>query len=582
MQKHIFSLFWHSAMKYPVKTLVAIFSSATAIIASSFIGPLIIAQLLNQLQAGSISLASSWPLIGLFALVQIFGEIIGFRIALVTSWLMVISAQKDLMSKIFNALTNQSLSFHANRFGGSIVSQSNKLIGSFERFWDMIIWQLIHVIVSLVAAVTIMSFLFWQYAIILAVTSIVFIVAAFFGSRFLLPFNRDEATASNNNTAYVADTVTNITTVKAYSHEKLELNNFISRTDDWREKSKAVLHGFTLVTTGYSSIIVIFNVLAIILAIWSSENNLIPVGTIYLMLTYTLTVGRQLWEVNGIMRNYYRIIGDAHDMTEILSLEPTVVDNSNQKLLVKSGMVDFKKVHFSHDGNDRAIFNDFTLSISGGERIGLVGHSGSGKTTLTKLLLRFVDIESGSITVDGQNIADVSQHSLRQSIAYVPQEPMLFHRSLRENIAYGKPDASEEEIVKAAREANAIEFINTLPQGFDTMVGERGVKLSGGQRQRIAIARAILKDAPILILDEATSALDSESEKLIQEALDKLMKKRTSIVIAHRLSTVSKLDQIIVLSNGTIVEKGTHDELISKNSTYADLWSHQSGGFIKE
>ena len=223
-----------------------------------------------------------------------------------------------------------------------------------------------------------------------------------------------------------------------------------------------------------------------------------------------------------------------------------------------------------------------SLSIAGGERIGLAGLSGGGKTTLTKLLLRFADSNKGTITIDGQDITKVSQHSLRENIAYVPQEPYLFHRSLRENIAYGRQDATDQEIYTAIDQANARDFVDTLPDGLNTVVGERGVKLSGGQRQRIAIARAILKDAPILILDEATSALDSESEKLIQDALETLMSNKTSIVVAHRLSTIARLDRIIVLENGKIIEDGSHGKLLKEQGVYAKLWSHQSGGFIEE
>jgi ATP-binding cassette subfamily B protein len=242
-----------------------------------------------------------------------------------------------------------------------------------------------------------------------------------------------------------------------------------------------------------------------------------------------------------------------------------------------------KGVSFAHDnGKGEHVFDKFNLTVPAGQRVGLVGHSGSGKTTLTRLLLRFSDIDAGKIAIDGQDIAKVTQRSLREAIAYVPQEPMLFHRSLRENIAYGKPNASEEEIRRAAQQANALQFIESLPEGFDTTVGERGVKLSGGQRQRIAIARAILKNAPILVLDEATSALDSESEKLIQESLAELMKGRTSIVIAHRLSTIAKLDRIVVLDKGRIAEDGTHTELIKQGGVYSSLWAHQSGGFIEE
>jgi ATP-binding cassette subfamily B protein len=249
---------------------------------------------------------------------------------------------------------------------------------------------------------------------------------------------------------------------------------------------------------------------------------------------------------------------------------------------ISKGEIILKDMTFTHPENNDALFHKTNLVIAPGEKIGLVGHSGSGKTSLTKLLLRFHDLDDGEILIDGQNIAHITQDDLRRSIAYVPQEPVLFHRTIRENIAYGRPDASDTEVHAAARKANAHEFIEKLPAGYDTLVGERGVKLSGGQRQRIVIARAVLKDAPILILDEATSALDSESEVLIQSALWELMKGRTAIVIAHRLSTIQKMDRIVVLQDGAIIEQGSHAELVKQSGTYAGLWAHQSGGFIEE
>lgn len=582
MQKQIISLLWRTAMRYPARTLLAVFGSAATTVIGSFYGPYIISQILDQLQGGSISLNGSMPLIIVYVVTQIYGQIIGWRLNLFFAWTMETAAQRDLYRRIFSSLTQQSLTFHSDRFGGALVSQTTKMIGAFERFWDTIIFQIIPSLASVIGATIILSFVFWQYAVFLFALSIVFTVTVVVGSRFLRVRNKEEAQASTATNAYVADAVTNVMTIKSHGHEEKELDALVEKAEFWRQKSLATMRGFLTVSSGYSFLITILNVVALVGAIWASEHNVISIGAVYLAITYTFTVGRQLWEMNSIMRNYNRIMGDAHDMTEILALKPSVTDKSTAELKVKKGAIEFKGVGFAHDGSNERLFDDFSVAIKPGERVGLVGHSGSGKTTLTKLLLRFADIEAGKITIDGQDISEVSQDSLRRSIAYVPQEPMLFHRSLRENIAYGKPGASDEEILNAAQQANALEFVNKMPEGLDTMVGERGVKLSGGQRQRIAIARAILKDAPILVLDEATSALDSESEKLIQDALEKLMKGRTSIVIAHRLSTIAKLDRIIVLEDGSIREQDTHENLLKQKGIYAGLWSHQSGGFIEE
>jgi len=288
-----------------------------------------------------------------------------------------------------------------------------------------------------------------------------------------------------------------------------------------------------------------------------------------------------VWTINHILRNINTSFGDAKEMVKILDLPYIVDDKTDKPLKVSDAKIEFSHVSFNHEKQHDKLFEDFNLEIAPGKSVGLVGVSGSGKTTLTKLLLRFDDVKKGAIYIDGQDIRDVTQGSLRSAIAYVPQESSLFHRSIFENIAYGRPDATDEEVYEAARLANADEFIAELPDGYDTMVGERGVKLSGGQRQRIAIARAILKDAPILVLDEATSALDSESEAAIQGALANLMEGRTTIVVAHRLSTIAGLDEIVVLRDGKIVEQGSHKKLLSKNGEYAKLWNRQSGAFLK-
>ena len=281
------------------------------------------------------------------------------------------------------------------------------------------------------------------------------------------------------------------------------------------------------------------------------------------------------------MTRLSKSFSNASEMVEIIDSPIDISDPKDPEVLkMKEGQIIFDHVVFAYKQGS-GILNDFNLNIEAGERIGVVGTSGAGKSTITKLILRFSDVNLGSIKIDGQDIRNVTQDDLRSMIAYVPQDPILFHRTLKENIAYGKPDASDEDIIEASKRAHAHEFIQGLPQGYDTLVGERGIKLSGGERQRVAIARAMLKNAPILILDEATSSLDSVSETHIKYALDALMQGRTTIVIAHRLSTIEKMDRIIVMEKGEIVEQGSHGELIKRKGIYHNFWSHQYGGFIK-
>ncbi|MBR2600739.1 ATP-binding cassette domain-containing protein [Candidatus Saccharibacteria bacterium] len=327
----------------------------------------------------------------------------------------------------------------------------------------------------------------------------------------------------------------------------------------------------------------LINIVIVLFMLYGRNSFGLSISTLVLIINYSSSIMRDMWDIHSVFKTMNRIFGDAYEMTEILDMKDDVVDEPGCKALkVTKSAIDFKGITFKHHDARTALFKDFSLEVKPGERVGLVGVSGSGKTTLTKLLLRFADVNEGEIDIDGQNIRYVTQKTLREAIAYVPQETSLFHRTIAENIAYGRPDASQKEIERAAKLANADEFIKELPNGYDTLVGERGVKLSGGQRQRVAIARAILKDAPILVLDEATSALDSESEALIQGALSELMKGRTCIVIAHRLSTVAHLDRIVVLEKGKIVEQGTHRQLLNAGGSYSKLWSRQSGAFLDE
>ena len=583
--KEILRLFWQVSVPYRRRRNLAIFFAITTIVISIFVGPLVIAELLTIIQHNQLQTANNlWTLIILYGVSELCSTVIGWRLVLYLVWTFETALQRDLHSRCFSKLTNQTMFFHANKFGGSLVSQTNKLNGAVERFWDTIFWSILPLVISLAGSIIILSTLIWQYALFLFIFSIIFSIAVYFGSRPMAKLSEKEAKASNKVSGQLADMVSNILAVKSSGAESLEQKRFSKTVGSWRSASLGTMRGFLKVSTVYSTINTIIKIGAIAFAVYAAQHNLVSVASVYLIITYTGSVAHELWNMNGIMRSYNRIIGDAHEMVEILKTPTTLVDRSDKKLKIKRGGIVMDNVTFTHDeGQGDTLFHDFSLNIQPGEKIGLVGSSGSGKTTLTKLLLRFADIDSGKITIDSQDIAEVTQVSLRQQIAYVPQEPLLFHRSVRENIAYSRPDATDAEIEKAAKKAGAYDFIVKLQDGFDTLVGERGVKLSGGQRQRIAIARAILKDAPILVLDEATSALDSESEALIQKSLETLMKNRTSIVIAHRLSTIAKLDRIIVLENGCIVEDGSHDQLLAKKrGVYAKLWARQSGGFIEE
>lgn len=579
--KTTLQLLWQASRPYKWRRNLALITATLTLAVGTIVGPLIIAQLLDMIQHGQLQTGSVWTLVILYSLSQLWSEIIGWRIVLYLMWTLETIMQRDIANKVFAKLSGETVFFHSNKFGGSLVSQNSKLSGCVERFWDELVWAVLPLVISLTGSIVILSILLWQYALFLSVFSIIFGVAVFFGSRPMAKLSRREAEASNKVSGNLADMVSNVLAVKSSGAEKIEQQRFDTTNRAWRKASLATMRGFLTVSSVYSTINTSIRIGAIVFAIYAAQHNVVSVAAVYLIITYTGSVARELWNMNSIMRNYNRIIGDAHEMVEILHTPTSLVDRSDKKLHVNRGVIDFDAVTFTHDeGKGVTLFHDFSLHITPGEKVGLVGSSGSGKTTLTKLLLRFADIDSGAIMIDEQNIAEVTQASLRSQIAYVPQEPLLFHRSVRENIAYGRADATDAEIEQAAKKAGAYDFITNLQDGFDTLVGERGVKLSGGQRQRIAIARAIVKDAPILVLDEATSALDSESEVLIQKSLKTLMQNRTSIVIAHRLSTIAKLDRIIVMHNGEIVEDGSHDQLIKHGSHYAKLWQHQSGGFI--
>ncbi len=579
--------FWRANMEHRSLFLGTIAAFVSGMVLQKIALPLIGALTLNQLIATNAAHATDyWPVF-LPYLVAFVVTVVAAQLcndgALVLLSKLETKVRPALQMRVFNLLVHQSLNFHANNFSGALVNQTNKFTGAYVQLTDIFVINVtIMFVTSIVAIATVACFLPW-IGLAMFVWTVFFTWLNIALTRRRIKYSRAAAKADSVLTAHLADAIGNVSAIKSFASEEAEMKLHHFKAHDRAHKKyiswiKGVKNDFT-----FGMLMGALQLGVLIMLIFFAMHSVVAIGTIILVQVYVTQLISQLWGLSGITRNMEQALSDAAEMTEILGESLEVRDPAKpQKVAITKGALAFTDVTFTHDGSDDALFHHFTLEVAAGEKIGLVGKSGSGKTSLTRLLLRFVDIDGGAITIDGQDIAKIRQGDLRAHIAYVPQEPILFHRSLRENIAYGKPDATDAEVIKAAKLAHAHEFIQLLPKKYDTMVGERGVKLSGGQRQRIAIARAILKNAPILVLDEATSALDSESEKLIQDALKKLMKGRTTIVIAHRLSTIQSLDRIVVLDDGKVIEQGSHSELLAKKGTYAGLWQHQSGGFLEE
>lgn len=493
--------------------------------------------------------------------------------------------RRHIDDRIFTELLKHSMGFHANSFSGALVTQANRFSAGYVTLGDIFFINIMSLLVKSIFAIGVLAFFTPLIAGLMLVWSVFFAWVNITLTKKRIRLAKIASQAESVQTAHLADSMSNIGAIKAFARESLEGKAYSAKSSDRAEKKYASWHRAIANGRITAHMMLALQFVVLILSIHAVMNHWIALGTFLLIQVYQAQLMSSLWNLSSIARNTEQVLSDATEMADILYLNTDVKDIAKpEPSKISKGAIDFEHMTFRHSDaeEDDSLFEDFDLHIKAGEMIGLVGHSGSGKTTLTRLLLRFADIDSGKILIDGQDISRIRQADLRDSIAYVPQEPLLFHRSLRDNIAYGMPEATDEQIRAAAQKAHATEFIDKLPQGYGTLVGERGVKLSGGQRQRIAIARAILKDAPILLLDEATSALDSESEKLIQSALWELMKGRTAIVIAHRLSTIQKMDRIVVLEDGVIAEQGSHKELLKQKGAYADLWTHQSGGFIEE
>ena len=579
--------FWRHVWRYK-KYVVGIFTvTPLAIFFHTFLSSLIISGILQRLASGKFIphdfFGSFGPTLLLYVVVYLMGNVVLYRILTFLMWRLETNVSRDIAEEVFSHLMAREATFHNNRQGGALVSQTTRLISAYERLADTTIYSAAPLILIFTFATIVLLPRVPLYVLLLLALASMYLAIALISAKKIRHFNTTEAEAASAQTGSLADSITNIMTVKSFGHEIYETSQFKKATKKTAAANDKLMKATLRRDTYFSMVGSSFSITTITMVIIAVMFLGADISTAFLMLTYSLAIASSLWGFSSqALRTYNRALGDAHDMIGILKQPPTIKDSEKPMRRIKGSGVVFKNISFTHEDARTVLFKNFNLSIAEGEKVGLIGRSGSGKTTLTKLLLRFADVDNGEIQIGDQPITDISQQSLRQAIAYVPQEPLLFHRTIKENIAYGKPGASITAIREAAKQANALEFINELPRGFDTLVGERGVKLSGGQRQRIAIARAILKDAPILVLDEATSALDSESEKAIQKALQKLMKGRTTVVVAHRLSTIASLDRIVVLDKGKIIEEGTHVKLLEQDGTYAKLWQHQSSGFIDE
>jgi ATP-binding cassette, subfamily B, bacterial len=547
----------------------------------AYVGPLIVAALAGRIAGGDVGPGTVLLYVLGFAAVLLLAEAL-WRVGVHCLNRTDGRGIENLYVIGMNELLAKDAAFFHDNFAGSLTKRVLSFAARFEEFVDTLAFSVFASVVPLVFA----SVVLWQYDPMLVVVLVSLIVVT---GLFIAPLvRRRQALVDRREAAiarvsgHVADSLMNMETVRAFAAEEREAAEHRTRVAEQRRLSiRSWDYANLRIDTVVAPMYVLTNALGLFVAIGAGGGRL-GVETIVVTVTYYWSATRVMFEFNQIYRRLESSMTEAAQFTELLLTPPTVRDPvAPEPLRTAAADVRFEHVTFAHDGG-QPLFAGLDLTVGDGEKIGLVGRSGGGKSTLTKLLLRLMDVHGGRILVGGQDISRISQADLRSLISYVPQDPAMFHRTLRENIVFGRPGASDAEIRRAAEAAHVTEFVDALPDGFDTVVGERGIKLSGGQRQRVALARAILRDSPILLLDEATSALDSESEILVQDALWQLMEGRTAIVVAHRLSTVARMDRLVVLDGGRVVEQGTHAQLLAAGGTYAALWEHQSGGFLDD
>jgi ATP-binding cassette subfamily B protein len=574
--------YWGEVAKHPYYFL-GVISSTLGLLATSLVSPLFMKQFFNELQSRPQSSLTEALFVTLFFIALTWGFDWVFT-QLQRSAIQGLESRvmERLYAKSFDYLMRHSYNFFVNNFAGSLVHKTGRYARSFEILFDTISQQFLPTLLFIIGATFILFLQNHILGIILAVWDVLFIVLQIYLSRLRQPVRNVRAAADTKLTGAISDSISNQSTVSLFAAHGYELKQFSNTVSEWRKATIRSWSSDQWVQGGLSLFMTAIQVVIMYVAILFWSKDLLTLGDFYLIQAYLLGTFNRLIGINYSLRRFYDAYTDASEMVAILETPHEITEKPKaKKLTVEKGSIEFKKVYFRFN-LETEILRDFNLHIAGGQKVALVGPSGAGKSTITKLLLRMYDVTSGAIDIDSQEIANVTQDSLRRAISFVPQEPVLFHRSLIENIRYGRHNATDAEVMDAAKKANCHDFIAALPLGYETLVGERGIKLSGGERQRVAIARAILKNAPILVLDEATSSLDSQSELLIQQALDVLMQGKTVLVIAHRLSTIMKMDRIVVLEHGKIVADGTHSELLSQGGLYAHLWNIQAGGFLLE
>ncbi len=485
-------------------------------------------------------------------------------------------------------ILRQSMSFFQDEFAGRISTKVMQTSLAVRESVMKLLDVLMYIAVYFISMVVLIANADYRLMLPMLIWLVIYVALQMYFIPKLKKISAEQADARSTMTGRVVDSYSNISTVKLFSHHQREAEYAKEGMDGFLQTVHKQMRLVTLLSVGVHSCNYLLTFSIAALSIWLWSDSVISVGAIAIAVSLALRMNGMsqwiMWEVGALFEN----IGMVNDGMKTLSNSVDIQDKPQAPALsVKAGSIEYQAVNFHYGKQDAKVIENLALSIKAGEKIGLVGRSGAGKSTIVNLLMRFHDIESGQILIDGQDISEVQQDTLRAHIGMVTQDTSLLHRTVRENLLYGRPDASEEEMIAAAKKAEAHDFIQTLTDpygnmGYDAMVGERGIKLSGGQRQRIAIARVLLKDAPLLILDEATSALDSEVEAAIQDSLYKLMQGKTVIAIAHRLSTIAAMDRLIVLDKGRIIEQGRHEDLIKANGIYASLWTHQTGGFLAE